>query len=71
MEIAACGDQRSKAVLRQLLELDAAGQRFAELLMLVDDRARERRIGEKSLPFIRQIRREIGDGRTSKREAVS
>ena len=44
-----------------MLELDPAGQRFRQLLDLVDDAAGERGVGEESFPFVGQLGAEIGD----------
>ena len=57
VEIAARRDQRAEAVLRQMLELDPAGQRFRQLLDLVDDAPGKRRVGEERFPFVGQARR--------------
>ena len=48
-----------------MLELDAAGQRFRQLLDLVDDPAGERGVGEESFPFVGQLGAEIGDDRVA------
>ena len=61
VEIAARREQRAEAVFRQMLELDPAGQRFRQLLDLVDDAAGERGVGEESFPFVGQVGAEIGD----------
>ena len=49
MEIAASGNERSEAVLRKLFQLDPPGERFPQLLHLVDDAPAERGIGENEL----------------------
>src|SRR5690349_9451583 len=48
-----------------MLELDAAGERFRELLHLVDDSARKRGVGEEALPLVRQVGTEIGNDRVA------
>src|SRR3954465_5064026 len=46
-----------------MLELDASGQRFSELLNLIDDPAGERGISQERLPLVRHVRGEIRDDR--------
>ncbi len=70
MEPAARRQQRSEAVLRQLLELDPAGQRFRQLLDLVHDPPGERGIGEEGLPFVGQVGAEVGDDRMAAARVV-
>ena len=67
VEIAARRKQRAEAVLRQMLELDPAGQRFGQLLDLVDDPPGERGVGQERFPFVGQVGGEVGDDRMCSR----
>ncbi len=61
VEPAARGHKRSEIILRQVRQLHPSGQRFRELLVLVDDLPRERRIRKERLPFVRQVGGEVGN----------
>ena len=60
--IGARGDQAAETILGQVPHLDPPGQRFEQLLNLVNHPAFERGIGQEGFPFVRQIVK-IGDDR--------
>ena len=54
------GRERAEIVLGQVLDLDAAGQRLLDLLMVINGNAGDRRFGKEPLPSVRHVGAKVG-----------
>ena len=60
-EIDRIGQQGAEVVFREMLDLDDAGHRFADILRMVDGHAFQRAVRDEPLPSRRQIGAQVGD----------
>jgi asparagine synthase (glutamine-hydrolysing) len=61
LHISKVGHQRAKAVFRQMFDRDASGERFGNLLGVVDDMAPNHRLGQHPFPRVLMVVAQIGD----------